>query len=772
MLAAKNELFTRPSGGYTIARSVRTRASASAYFNRTPAGAGNRKTWTWSAWVKRGTLTSGYPVLFMGGATQTDTGATSIALGVDDKIYIQGYNTNWLVTSQVFRDPSAWYHIVVAMDSTNATANNRLRLYVNGVEVTAFSTRNNLTLNTDYGINQAALHCIAFESVAFGNNYFDGYFAEINFVDGQQLTPSSFGTTNAITGVWQPAKYTGTYGTNGFYLNFSDNSAVTTSSNVGIGKDFSGNGNYWTSNSINVSAYTGTPPNNVNYDSMVDSPTVGSLSSNYCVLNPLDLYAGSVPSNGNLSVTSTTSGGYGTIAVSSGKWYWETVSTTALTNRGAAGVRSTGGADYYALYWSDGQKNIDGTVSAYGASYTTNDVIGVALDLDGGTITFYKNNTSQGAITYSRVGSLFRSFNGVVAGGTTETWNMNFGQRPFSYTPPTGYVALNTYNLPASTITNGAAYMAATLYNGNGGTQSITNTVSGTSFQPDFVWIKTRSASSYHQLVDSVRGVSKVINSNWDGGQSTYTGFSVTAFNSNGVTLVDDAAASYGVNGSTGSPTYVAWQWKKGASSGFDVVSQTLATTGINTITHSLNAVPTMVLAKKTSGTEQWLVYQSSGTTQSQYLGLNTTAAVATSGNLWGSSAFTTSQIYFNGTSGNTYVFYIFAPVAGFSAFGSYTGNGSADGTFVYLGFRPRYVLIKRTDTTSDWWVVDSSRNTSNVVNSILYPDLSATEATGTFYDFLSNGFKCRDSANVNVSGGTYIYACFAENPFKYALAR
>jgi hypothetical protein len=201
---------------------LRFRSSASAYLSRTPATASNRKTWTWSGWVKRGS--SAANVLFMGGATQTDTGATCITF-YNDILYIQGYNTNWLVTTQVFRDYSAWYHIVVAMDSTNSTANNRLRLYVNGVEVTSFSTRNNLTQNTDYGINQAALHTIAYQSVAFGNTYFDGEQTEINFVDGQALTPNSFGTFNSY-GVWQPITYGGSYGTNGFYLPMNPGSST------------------------------------------------------------------------------------------------------------------------------------------------------------------------------------------------------------------------------------------------------------------------------------------------------------------------------------------------------------------------------------------------------------------------------------------------------------------------------------------------------------------------------------------------------------------
>jgi hypothetical protein len=709
----------------------------------------------------------------MGGATQTDTGATSIALGADDKIYIQGYNTNWLVTSQVFRDPSSWYHIVVAMDSTNATANNRLRLYVNGVEVTAFSTRNNLTLNTDYGINQAALHCIAFESVAFGNNYFDGYFGEINFVDGQQLTPSSFGSTNTTTGVWQPAKYTGTYGTNGFYLNFSDNSNNTATT---IGKDYSGNGNNWTPNNISVTAGT-------TYDSMVDSPTVGATSSNYAVLNPLPTVGStSHPtfSEANLKVDFPLYGYAGplsTLAIPAKNTYCEftcvAVGTGGLSGVGIAQNNADlSGASVLptlcVTYGANGSKVVSGSFSTYGSSYTTGDVIGIAYNQSTNEVTFYKNNVSQGALSLSTLsGDLFfccQATSGAI------TFAANFGQRPFSYTPPTGYVALNTYNLTDSTIKNGAAYMAATLYTGNSSTQSITNTASGASFQPDLVWVKARSAATDNKLTDSVRGATKAVISNSSAAETTdLTG--VTAFNSNGFTL--GASTDYNNTG----VTYVGWQWKKGASSGFDIVSQTLATTGINTITHSLNAVPTMVLAKKTSaGAEQWLVYQSSGTTQSQYLGLNNTNGVATSGNLWGSSAFTSSQIYFNGTSGNTYVFYIFAPVAGFSVTGLYTGNGVSDGPFVYCGFRPRFVMIKANNTTGGWSMTDTSRDTYNLtVNKIeANTALSEPSNAGLYqFDILSNGFKIRQGTGYGINNSAdYIYIAFAENPFKYALAR
>jgi hypothetical protein len=327
-----------------------------------------------------------------------------------------------------------------------------------------------------------------------------------------------------------------------------------------------------------------------------------------------------------------------------------------------------------------------------------------------------------------------------------------------------------TYAIP-----DGRTVMAATTWTSVGGAETISNAVNGVSFQPDFLWMKNRTISQNNYLVDSNRGTSKILVSNTTTAEVTDATF-VTAFNSNGFSL--------GAGGFAATQAIVGWQWKEGATQGFDIVSQTLGTTGINTITHNLGVVPTMVLAKKTSaGAEQWLVYHASGTTQSQYLGLNTTAGASTSANIWGSSVFTTTQIYFSGTSGNTYVFYIFAPVAGYSAFGSYTGNLSTDGPFVYTGFRPRFILTKNSSLAGgNWFIQDTSRGIYNAVGNSGSPDSplapnttgSETDWNGTFsMDILSNGFKIRNTAaSMNTSGETYIYYAVAENPFKYANAR
>ncbi len=209
-------------------------------------------------------------------------------------------------TTALFRDPSAWYHVVVAIETANATAGDRVKLYVNGTRYTTSGTTASLNANMPFGVNGVPTYIGSYYNPSAGTAYFDGYLTEINFIDGQALTPSSFGETNPVTGVWQPKKYTGTYGTNGFYLNFSDNSAATAAA---IGKDYSGNGNNWTPNNINVSAYTGTPPNNTAYDSMLDVPTQwadgGNGRGNYAVLNPLRQRGANTFADANLKITLT-----------------------------------------------------------------------------------------------------------------------------------------------------------------------------------------------------------------------------------------------------------------------------------------------------------------------------------------------------------------------------------------------------------------------------------------------------------------------------------
>jgi hypothetical protein len=792
-----------PITGYNINNSLRFRRSNSAYLSRTPASAGNRQKWTVSFWIKRGGLASTYAYQYMFGAYSGSSALeTALNFNNDDTItffnYASGAYTLNATTTAVFRDPSAWYHIVLAIDTTQATSSNGIKLYVNGTLQTL--TIPTYTQNTSTYVNNNNVQLIS--NNANLNSWVDGYYAEIIMVDGSQLTPSSFGASDTLTGQWLPKQYSGTYGTNGFKLNFSDTSAATAAA---IGKDSSGNGNNWTPSGISVT--TGTT-----YDAMLDSPTLTSPTvGNYCVWNPLNSPVGqlnTIMSNGNLTTTDANSASYNsgasaTFGVTSGKWYWENTIGSGTPERTCVGITLESNSNplingiSYDPYASSGsiRRMLNGNPTVLQSSLgsvVAGDIVAVALDADAQTVKWYKNNVQVGTtVTYT---SYLPTGSSVVYAGF---WTPNqsgasvsttFGQRPFTYTPPTGYVALNTYNLPTPTIKAGNKYMDATTYTGNNTTNVITNAAA---FKPDFLWIKTRSAGAYnHHLMNSVTGATKHLISNSTGAEITDT--SVTSFNSNGFTLATDA--TYLETNQNGS-TYVGWQWQAGQGSsssntsgsitstvsasttaGFSVVTYT--GTGANaTVGHGLGVAPRVVLVKKRSATSSWVMYHGS-LAATQRMILETTAGVATDASVWNSTAPTSSVFSLgndagvNGSSA-TFVAYCWAEIAGFSKFGSYTGNGSTDGTFVYTGFRPKYVIIKRTDGAGAWYVLDSVRNTYNVMNSYNEAQDPAAEGTFTFWDFLSNGFKLRQSASaINGSGQSFIYMAFAENPFKHANAR
>jgi hypothetical protein len=343
-----------------------------------------------------------------------------------------------------------------------------------------------------------------------------------------------------------------------------------------------------------------------------------------------------------------------------------------------------------------------------------------------------------------------------------------------------------TYAIP-----DGRTVMAATLYQADGANSKIiNNSVNGVSMQPDLVWIKSRSNAESHVLWDALRSNNQ-LGSNTTAAEAAMG--QLTSLNSNGFTVGYGAGQ---VNFST--YTYVGWQWNAGGSTvtntsgsisaqvranttaGFSVVTYT-GTGSAATVGHGLGVAPRMIIVKRLNSAVNWSVYNANiGNTN--YLQLNSTVnSTAQGANNWWNSTNPTSTVFSIGTiadtnaSGGTYVAYCFAPVAGYSAFGSYTGNGSADGPFVYLGFRPRWVMIKCSSSAGlDWNIVDTSRNTYNVTTSRLWADLSnAEDSSDNVCDITSNGFKLRSTnTNTNANGATFIYVAFAENPFKYANAR
>jgi hypothetical protein len=779
-----------------ISKSLRFNSADSAYLNRTPASTSNRQVWTYSAWVKRSSVAASKVLLGATGSSRVTYiwFNASNQLGIYSATASGGGDGGEYVSSAIYRDPGAWYHIVVAYDSTQATSTNRIKAYVNGSQITAWATSTAPTLNheTQYNWTGASMQLGAYNTGSF----FDGYLTEVNLIDGQQLTPSSFGMTDPTTGVWEPLKYSGTYGTNGFYLNFKDATSTTT-----LGYDYSGNANNWTTNNFSVTAGVGN-------DSMTDVPTPwvayntgdsgGVIRGNYCTLNPLQNTSVTL-SNGNLQATYAPGSWVSAQATmpipKTGKWKYE-VTPTTMTYGFIAIVKPSSaltGTSYqntnnYAWYLDSGEIRYSGTNLITVTAASANDICEVRVD--NGTVSFYRNGTLQYTFTQLLTDISDDYFPAVyVQSGAVHQYN--FGQRPFTYTVP-GFLSLCTTNLPASTVLKGSDYFNAVLWTGN---STASQAITGVGFQPDLVWAKSRPANSGQDWVDAVRGATKNIQSNSTAAETTSN--TVISFQSDGFTVGD--GLGYDINKS--GESVVGWCWNAGGSTvtntsgtisaqvranttaGFSIVTYTGNGIDGATVGHGLGVVPSMIIQKRRDGSiANWRVwhsaiYATSGVTDTLFLN-STAASGADVDNISGvsSTTFTTRGTGATNPSGNGCVAYVFAAISGFSAFGKYTGNGSADGPFVYLGFRPRFVLIKNaTDTGGNAWLVfDTARDTYNVTKGYLAPNNSNAENTASsILDMTSNGFKLRDSFVAwNGSGNTIVYACFAENPFKNALAR
>lgn len=802
------------AGGYQISRSLRFNSADGTSLDRTPSSSTNRQTFTLSFWAKNPSTAGAITTFYAAGS---DTNNNETLIGYWDGLFVQNAlsGATWRIrTTAVYRDPSAWYHFIFAFDLSNGTQANRLKIYVNGVEA-AYSAAdgNPLPSTANSMVNSNVIQYIGRRAYSATGQSTNAYLTEFYLIDGQALTPSSFGETNAQTGVWQPKAYAGSYGTNGFYLNFSDNSNTTAAT---LGKDSSPNGNNWTPNNFSVAAGAGN-------DSLVDSPTAygtdtgagGEVRGNYCTFNPLKIDTNLSLANGNLDLTRANSSGWknaeATTGVQSGKWYFEITPTGAnLPANFMLGVGDPsqiavdaylGGTSRVWGYQGNGNYYNNGSTFGSKPTIAANDVVMVAYDLDNGRLWFGKNGSwNGGGSPAAGTSPDFTNLTGIISAAAgwfaAGTASINFGQRPFAYTAPSGFRALCTQNLPtptigATTATQAGKYFNPVLWTGTGATQNIT----GVGFDPDFIWMKDRNtANRNHYLFDRLRGITNArLFSNLTDAENTSTTY-INSTNSDGYQL------SSGDAGSNGSgETYVGWNWKANGSgvtntagsitstvsanttAGFSIVTYT--GTGSNaTIGHGLGVAPRMIIVKRRNGADIWPVYHESiGNTQ--YLRLQGENPAGTF-NVWQNTSPTSSVFYIStdstvNTNTGTYVAYCFAEVPGYSRFGSYTGNGSTDGPFVFTGFRPAYVMIKSTGNPGgqgNWVVKDKLRAAQyNPQDGNLYPNLNlAEDTTSTVYiDLLSNGFKIRGAYNgVNASGETYIFAAFAEAPFKYALAR
>jgi hypothetical protein len=803
-----NLLLLGGDQGYKIERSLRFNSADSAYLINNSTRTVTAGAYTLSFWVKRSSISGSSQAVW---SSDDASGASNkfvlVHFGSDEKLYWYHYTSADADAAQsngVLRDPSAWYHIVISKPASAAGT-----MYINGQAQTKQTTQ---TLDSD-----------AFANTKYigrrydATRYFNGYLTEIHAIDGQALTPSSFGETDAVTGVWKPKKYAGTYGTNGFYLNFSDNSGTTSTT---LGKDSSGNGNNWTPNNFSVTAGAGN-------DSMIDTPTPyadgGNGRGNYATLNPLDQYSGNLM-NGNLEFAGTYAGQNGigcrgTLAVpSSGKWYAEatnvtysgfgnscmlgftsseqSISATALSGTLTPwiGVDASVYNNRITLQWVGVSGGTAASTQLF-ASYASGDVVNFAIDFSNGKLWVGKNGTwynsgdpaagTNATSTFTAGTNPWRFWAEYVVSSDNSNRSSvvtNFGQRPFAYTPPSGFVALNTQNLPEPSIKKPNTYMDAILWTGNG---VAGRSITGLNFSPDLVWLKNRSDTYSHQLHDAVRGASSgALYSNLTNAQDS--NFPLTSFDSAGFTLGNTAslaAQSQGSQNYNGNG-FVAWCWDESATPGFDIVTYTGdGTTSANRlIDHSLGVKPDFVITKKRSGGTDygWSCWHKD--LGGNYgIWLNQTSA--RNGSMWAgysnfsSTKFTPPDLLYGNENGATYVNYLWSEVAGFSKFGSYTGNGSTDGPFCFCGFRPRWILMKSsTNAATPWQIFDAVREPENTVEQTLIANGSNSEPydTASPVDFLSNGFKLRGGAASynNYNTGTWIFAAFAESPFKYSLAR
>ena len=795
-------------GAFSIDNSLRLNQSDNPRLTRTPSSQGNPRTFTFSCWAKKSS--NGTRQVLFGADIPSQANASYVRFTDDDTLqayFDYGNNTLEANLNSVakFRDVSAFYHVVWATDTSLSTEADRIKLYVNGVQITDFQSPDYISQNFGTDINQTHPHYVGTDTVGVGNDLsLGGYLADVHFIDGQQLSPTDFGEFDSDSGIWKPKAYSGSYGSNGFKLDFSNSS--------NFGEDFSGNDNDFTATNL------------ASTDQTTDTPT-----NNFATMNPLGTNNLATHSEGNTKLTTgdgaSISGA--TIAMTNGKWYAEFICTAKTSVNMNVGIvradtfdgdnQMDEGNNVGYMYQNNGNIFHGGADESYGASWAVNDVIGIAFNADNLNVEFFKNGVGQG--NYTRIASENSGGNWLMCvgegqGGATATFECNFGNPPsavssgnsddneygnFEYAPPSGYLALCTQNLATElspTIDDGSAYFHTQLYTGNrSSSQTITNDASAGDFQPDWVWIKQRNdtVAHSHVLFDSTRGVTKGLASNLS--EAEYTSSSaVTSFNTDGFSIGNGAS----VNQPDRDVDYVAWQWKANGgttssntdgsitstvqantTAGFSIVTYTSAS-GSQTVGHGLGkSLDMYIIKERTTSGDDWFVYHSSLGAGAK-LRLSGTSASSSDTSIWNNTEPTTTVFSVGNdqggvnqnTGGNQdYVAYCFAEIEGYSSINSYTGNGSTDGTFVYTGFRPAWVLRKCSTAAEQWHIQDTKRldfnNDSN--SAILIPSTSAAEATNTNLnmDILSNGFKTRSGDGAgNGDGRTYVYMAFAENPF------
>ena len=814
-------------GGKIIEKSVRCNLADNAYFTRTSDEAGDRRTFTLSGWFKfcrTETTDVGQDFIFYSGTSLSE----QLQLSREGNAQINfepknsGSTAARFYTKTKFRDHS-WYHLVLKIDTTQSTESDRMAFYVNGVQedydtdivATTYPSQN---LEFNWGSNSERYDMMRRTISGYLTNS-DGAIADVHYVSGYAYDPTAFGYFDDQTGIWRPKKYTGSYGSAGWHLEFKDNSATTATT---LGKDTSGNGNNWT------------PTNISTHDVLLDTPT-----NVFCTHSPLDddHTSASAFSEGNLKIVRTGNNHgstRGTMGMSSGKWYFE-YCYTSTTNSGAApwagvcnstaditGFRTSGMWNYGS---SSGQYLVrDGTSYDWGSAISGGTVLGVAIDMDNKKIWIAENNTwfgssnndtdgnpstganptdtfadsdipdgnlypQMGSYSYDAIKANFgqdSSFSGTkTAQGNTDA----NGIGDFFYAPPTGFKALCSLNLPPSSspVIRPKRHFDTILYTGNNSTNNIT----GLEFEPDMIWIKSRGQNYPPYIFDRLRdnfGDNLRTDSNaqepTDG--TALTGAFDGGFSTSGASGINDSGS--------GTDGFVAWCWKGGGTAvsntdgsittsisanqeaGFSIVTWT-GNGSNSTVGHGLGKVPKWIVCKlRDTTTQDWFFNPGEITgDRGKYMKFNTASAIVSDIHTFPPTAATSTVFTVGGEdggnssngNGSKYVAYCWAEIPGYSKIGKYEGNSNADGTFVNCGFRPGWIIVKKS-TDDNWPVYDYKRDPHNVGDHRLFSDTNNTEgAVGQEHvDFLSNGFKWRRSKNpFNNDGSTYFYMAFAQQP-------
>jgi|5B_taG_2_1085324.scaffolds.fasta_scaffold07480_2 hypothetical protein len=790
------------SGGkaYEIDQSLMFEVADSSYLSKTPSSASNQRTWTLSTWIKN--TSENYAGGSIWGShdnsTQSDAGYGWLGL-YQDKLQMGGWSTNWRTTNRVFRDVGAWMHLVVAVDTTIAdgSADNRIRIYINGVEETSFSEKNNPSQNYDLPWNKNQQHRFGAinRSTAY---YFGGYFAETQVIDGSQLTPSSFGETDEDTGQWIPKEPSGlTYGTNGFYLKFESGA---------IGTDSSGNGNNYTANNL------------ANADVVLDTPT-----NNFCTYNSLD-NGSTVLSQGNLKFVNS-SGGSDTGCTMqipfTGKWYWEIRATAVdamyygITRTSYTGTDGSYGSDgrtilYNGTFWNGS------SAASYGSSYSDGDIVNVAFDCDNSKLYFGKNGTwfnsgnpatgsnPAGSVTASEawVPNMYGNSgtqndinfgqNGTFNGLVTAQGNADgSGEGDFYYSPPSGFKALCSKNLPTPAIKKSTEHFNTVLYTGN---NSTNHDISGVGFQPDFTWIKNRSQADSHVLHDAVRGVGNVVYSDLNLAENNNAAY-FGPFQTDGFRL---SPTSVGHAYNASSENYVAWAWKVGGTApsktyAVKVVSDSgnkyrFDDYGTSAVTLNLQEGGTYTFDQSDSSNSGHPLRFSTTSDGSHGGGSEYTTGVTTNGTPGSSGAYTritvaasAATLYYyctahsgmggqantNSTFGATNLDGSILSVvsenttSGFSIV-SYTGTGSNATVGHELGVAPSVIILKNRDTDDNWRVYSRNDATDYLA---LNATIASTDDNTSWNDTAptSSVFTIGTDTNTNRSGDDFVAYCFAE---------